>query len=564
MAKQLTRRKFIQLTALGAGVGVLAACAPTAAPVGAPAAQPTAAAGAAAPAAGPAAGGTLNIGYGQKTSFSHLMHLRSYAGGETIYNRLMVQGKLVQLREPTKEFYPDLAESWEFAEDGMTLTFFLRQGLKWHDGEPFTAKDVEFTFLMAGLDLGGYILTRYLAPYVVGVQEYIDAEAETISGLVVVDEYTVRFDLIKPVNGDLLLGAFNYTCMAPQHILSEYLNREKAQDILQSEWATTAKHVGIGPFKVVEYVADQYIVYEPYADYHFGAPKLSGLVYRSYQDRQTVAAAIEKQEIDVGWIPDTEYARMQALDYLTFRTPKATLTVGTVINGAQPHLQDKRVRQALLHAIDRDTIIAKIYAGASEKIDTLIQLPKFGDSPDLPRYDYDPEKAKQLLAEAGWDGQTPIRWLTDQIPSDTSIWDAINGYWAEVGVTGEFQINADLSAGRGPAYDFDLYWSSYPIGHPTEFASYFDSRSAESYYTGLDSPRYEELVDQSVLPLPDEEMKTVIYEMQELLADEARFLMICPTPNIWAINTRVHEILPIYAATGFNDWGGMQNVWVDG
>ncbi len=559
MAKQLTRRRFIQLTALGAGTGLLAACAP-AAPGAAPVAQSTAVAGAAAQ---PTTGGTLNIGYAQKTSFSHFMHLRSYAGGETIYNRLMLQGKLVQMREPTKEFYPDLAESWAFAEDGTSLTFVLRKDLKWHDGAPFTAKDVDFTFHIAGLDLDGYILTRYLAPYVIGVQAWVDNEAEKIEGLVVVDDHTVRFDLIEPVNEDLILGAFNYTCMAPQHILSDYLNREKAKEILQSEWATTANHVGIGPFKVVEYVADQYIVYEPYADYHFGKPKIDSLVYRSYQDRQTVAAAIEKKEIDIGWIPDTEYARMQGLDFLNFRTPQATLAVGTVINGAQPHLADKRVRQALLHAIDRDTIIQKIYAGASEKIDTLIQLPKYGDSPNLPRFDYDPEKAKQLLAEAGWDSETKIRWLVDKIPADTAVWDAINGYWAEVGVQAEFQINADLTDGGAPDYNFDLYWSSYGIGHPTEFASYFDSRRAEAYYTGFKSERYEELMDKSFQRLPEEEMQAVIYEMQEILAEEALFLVICPTPNIWAINNRVHEILPIYAATGFNDWGGMQNVWVD-
>ena len=73
-----------------------------------------------------------------------------------------------------------------------------------------------------------------------------------------------------------------------------------------------------------------------------------------------------------------------------------------------------------------------------------------------------------------------------------------------------------------------------------------------------------DLADKSVQRLPDEEMKAVIYEMQEILAEEALFLMICPTPNVWAINKRVHDVLPIYAATGFNDWGGMQNAWVEG
>ena len=330
-SNRMTRRAFIKrgvaLTATLGAAGLLEACsqaatpqpapaapaAPTTAavvPTTAPAAVPTAAQ--AAPTAVAAkAGGVLNIGYGQKTSFSHFMHLRSYAGGETIYNRLLVQGKLVQMREPTKEFYPDLAEKWEFAPDGKSATFTLRKGLKWHDGQPFTAKDVDFTFQIAGLDLGGYILTRYLAPYVVGAKEWIDNKASKIDGIKVVDDNTVRFEFLRPTNPDLVLGALNYTCIAPQHILSDFLkDRSKAQDILKSEWATTAKHVGIGPFKVVEYVPDQYIVYEPYANYHFGKPKLDRVVYRSYQDRQTVAAAIEKKEIDIGWIPETEYARM--------------------------------------------------------------------------------------------------------------------------------------------------------------------------------------------------------------------------------------------------------------
>lgn len=593
---RISRRTFLKrtlaLTATVAGAGLLEACAPAAqapapaAPTSAPqaaaptsvpqAVPPTVPAAAVAPTAAPSpkaagtvavqpkTGGTLTIGYGQKTSNDHFMHLRRFAGSTAVYSNTFANAKLVQMREPTKEFYPDLAEKWEFSSDNKTLTFALRKGLKWHDGQPFTAKDVEFTIHIAGYNMGGYILTRYLAPFVVGVQDFIDAKTDKISGLKVVDDYTVQFDLIKASNRDLIFDAFNYISIAPVHILADFLkDRSKIQELLKSEWATTPKHVGLGPFKVVEYVPDQYVVYEPNAGYHFGKPKLDKLIYRSFADRQTLTAAVEKKEIDVGWIAESEWDRLKKLDFLTYRTPRATLATGTTFNAAQPYLSDVRVRQALLHAIDRDAIIQKIYFGASEKINTLLYTAKYGESPNLKKYEYDPAKAKQLLKDAGWDPSRKLRWLVQVIPPDTSIYDAINGYWAEVGVQTEFQIQPDLSAGRGKTPTFDMTWSSYPIGYPSAIASYFDSRVAESYYTGLKSARYEELSDQFNGPLSDDEGKKVIHEMQEILANEARFLMIAFSPNVWAINKRVHDLLPIYMASGYTDWGGLQNAWVD-
>jgi peptide/nickel transport system substrate-binding protein len=580
--RRISRRAFLQRTlALGAtltGAALLEACAPAAAPTPsgpaapapviptvAPVSQAAATAAPTAAAAVAKTGGTLTIGYGQKTSNDHFMHLRRFAGSTAVYANTFANAKLVAMREPSKEFYPDLAEKWEFSSDNKTLTFNLRKGLKWHDGQPFTAKDVDFTIHMAGFNMGGYVLTRYLAPFVVGAQDYVDAKTDRISGLKVVDDNTVQFELIRAANRDLIFDGFNYISMAPAHILADFLKkRDSPQDILKSEWATTAKHVGLGPFKVVEYVPDQYVVYEPNPGYHFGRPKLDKLIYRSYADRQTLTAAVEKKEVDVGWIAESEWERLKKLDFLNFRTPRAMLTTGTTFNGAQPYLSDVRVRQALLHAVDRDAIIKKIYFGASEKINTMLLMAKYGESPTLTKYDFDPAKARQLLKDAGWDPNRKLRWLVQQIPSDTSIYDAINGYWSDVGVQTEFQIEPDLKSGRGKNPTFDLTWSSYPIGYPSAIASYFDSRVAESYYTGLKSDRYEQLSDQFNGPLSDEEGKKVIHEMQDILSKEARFLMICPSPNVWAINKRVRDLLPIYMASSYTDWGGLQNAWVDG
>ncbi|MBI3943787.1 MAG: hypothetical protein HY326_12295 [Chloroflexi bacterium] len=590
----ISRRSFLKRTlAVAAGLGgasLLAACgaaptatpAPPAAAATQPPAAPTTAPAAAAPTAAPtkppapaaptaaptkppaaaATGGTMTVGYGQKTSYSHFMHMRSYAGGETVYSRTFANAKLVQIAEKDKSFYGDLAEKYELAQDGKSITFTLRKGLKWPDGEAFTAKDVEFTILMAGRDLGGYRWSAYLSPFVPGVLEYVTDKVDKIDGMHVIDDNTIKFDLIKPPYIDLLLGAFNNICIAPVHLLSQYLPKDKSKDILTSEWATTAKHIGMGPFKVVEYVPDQFVTYEPNPNYHFGKPKLGKLVYRSFQDRQTLAAALEKKEIDVGWIPDIEYTRLQKLDFLDWRTPQAQLFVGTTINTRRPYLADKRIRQALLYAMDRDAMIKNIYANISKKIDTPFQMPRIGESPNLTRYNYDVAKAKQLLKDGGWDGKSKVRWLTAAVPSDTTIYDAINGYWKAIGVDTEFQISPSDVASP-PKFDFDLYWSSYPLGHPTENDAYLDSRKPESYNTGYDDKTFQDLKDKSTGNVTDDEMKKLIYPMQEMVADAALFIMICPTPNAWGIAKRVHNILPIYMATGFSDWGGPQNWTAD-
>ncbi|MBI3943786.1 MAG: hypothetical protein HY326_12290 [Chloroflexi bacterium] len=590
----ISRRSFLKRTlAVAAGLGgasLLAACgaaptatpAPPAAAATQPPAAPTTAPAAAAPTKPPAApapttapaaaptkppaagatGGTMTVGYGQKTSYSHFMHFRNYAGGETVYSRTFANAKLVQIAEKDKSFYGDLAEKYELAPDGKSITFSLRKGLKWSDGEPLTAKDVEFSFLMAGKDLGGDRPTALLSNFVTGVTEYVAEKADKIEGMKVVDDNTIKFDLIKPPYIDLLLGAFNNTCIGPVHSLSQYLPKDKSKDILQSEWATTAKHIGMGPFKVVEYVPDQYIVYEPNPNYHFGKPKLGKLVYRSFQDRTTLAAALEKKEIDVGWIPDSEYTRMSKLDFLDWRTPPATLFNGTTINTRRPYLADKRVRQALLYAIDRDAVIKTIYAGISQKIDTPFQMPRIGESPNLTRYNYDPNKAKQLLKDAGWDGKTKLRWLYPAVPADTSLNDALKGYWSAVGIETEWQIQP-YEVAIAPKYDFDILWSAWPLGHPTELNIYLDPRKQGSYNTGYDDKTYQDLLDKSTANITDDEMKKLIYQMQEMVADQALFIMINRTPNAWGIAKRVHNILPVYMATGFTDWGGPQNWTAD-
>ena len=516
----------------------------------------------------PKEGGTLTISVAQITSNSHMLHLRHYAGSENIYTRLLANARLVTLDNSRTTFVGALAETFEFAENGTTLTFNLRPGLTWHDGQPFTAADVDFTYHMIGVPgVGPTLFGSTFNDTVVGMKEYIDGAAERISGLTVVDDLTVAFELFEGLNQTGALSLFNQICIAPNHVLNQYLNRETGAAILESEWATTAAHIGLGPFRVIEYVADQYIRYEPFENYYKGKPLLGEVVYRSFADATTNAAALQNREVDVARLPVAEYERFKGFDFLTFNEARSPSYMGTPFNARQPYL-NKDVRQALMHAIDREAMAQVLYAGAVEVVHTPIEFPGIPESPNLKKYEYDPEKARALLASGGWDPNRAIRWAVAQVPADEAAlayYAAINGYWEEVGVKAEFQIfGQDSTVLWGPDWNFDLYPSAYPIGLPEAVAVHFDPRRASYVSSGFETPEFVELWDQAYRQHPEEEMTEVIHRLQEYMAEEALGVMIVRSPDIWGINNRVHNLVPNYFPYEYDlhDWE-LEKVWVE-
>jgi peptide/nickel transport system substrate-binding protein len=251
---------------------------------------------------------------------------------------------------------------------------------------------------------------------------------------------------------------------------------------------------------------------------------------------------------------------MGAFNFLEAKPPSY---IGVHLNTQQPYLSDKRVRQALMHAIDRETLNETLYAGASDIIDSPISVPQFGDSPNLKRYEYDPEKAKQLLTEAGWDPERKLRWGVDAAPADETFFATINGYWSKVGVEAEYQVTGeDLSVYQAPSWDFDLVQNALAIGHPSQIAYYYDARKCTYACFRYTDPRYEELFDQSLLQHPEEEARAIIWELQEIIAEQVPALWLVRAPDIWGMGTRVHGLRPLYMAHILADWE-MEKVWVD-
>lgn len=279
---------------------------------------------------------------------------------------------------------PKLATSWTISEDGKMLSFVLREGVKWHDGTPFTAQDVEFSALEAW---------KKLHPR--GRSTWANLEK-----VVVVDDLNIEFHLSKPAPYIMssLFGAESQ--IIPRHIYEE-------TDILTNP-ANTAP-IGTGPFRFVEWNRGQYIYLQRNEDYwDEGKPYLDDIILQFIPDASARAVALEAQEIDIAGgmpVPLIDAQRLNELPYLTIPEKGGegySQFVFMEVNTRREHLSDPRVRKAMLHAMDRKFMIENIFFGfAKEMTGPIPHTQSQFYTADVPEYAYDLELAKKLLDEAG-------------------------------------------------------------------------------------------------------------------------------------------------------------------
>lgn len=343
----------------------------------------------------------------------------------------VLQG-LVHIKWTGDGVQPMLAESWSTSDGGKTYVFKLRPDVKWHDGTPFTAKDVVFSLNLYANPKVGSPWGQKLSS-VEGFGAFQDGSAAALSGVTALDDNTVQVTLnsAQPLWVELQLIAIS---IVPEHILGAVAPEEIKGN------AFWVNRVGTGPFIWKEYKSDQFIEVDRNPDYFLGAPKLDRIIYQIYKDIPPIITALETQEVDAmsfegGGVPISELGRLQALDYLTV-LPNFSAGLPTYLqfNMKNDRFADVRVRQAMLYAIDRKAIIETVKQGAGELSNTMFPQ-EWARAADLETYDYNPDKARELLAEAGWDSSQTVDFIyyySDQMNVDTVV--AIQGYLAAVGV----------------------------------------------------------------------------------------------------------------------------------
>jgi ABC-type transport system substrate-binding protein len=286
---------------------------------------------------------------------------------------------------------PDLAESWEAVDDGMAIIFHLRKNALWHDGEPVTAKDVKLTY------------DALLDPETNSLSYATVAEA--VDHAEIIDDYTVKMHLTSATPLALTaLGKYGSSIL-PWHILKDVPHSE-----WREHWTNTERIVGSGPFKFKEWIIDQHLIVEAFDDYYEGRPFIDQMIWKVIPDYQSQVVALKTGEIHTfsarGVVPEETVDELKQdpnLKYEEFATPG---TNGIKFNLVHPFLNNKYVRLALAHATPKERIIEAIGWGQIGKTGMSPNFVFFDD--DLEPFPYDIEKAKELLAYAGYEQPEPV------------------------------------------------------------------------------------------------------------------------------------------------------------
>ncbi|MFI5385069.1 MAG: ABC transporter substrate-binding protein [Fimbriimonadales bacterium] len=291
---------------------------------------------------------------------------------------------------------PNLAKDWVISPDGRTYTFHLKQGVKFHNGREVTADDVAFSINRSvSPALSSQTTDDYLDD-IVGYKEAHTGQTPGMSGIKVVDKYTIAITIDKP--RPYFLGKLTY----PTSFVVDM------KSVKAGKRMTSIKEmVGTGPFMASEYQDDQVFKLKAFKDYHEGAPLVDGIERPIMPDAVSRYSAYGRGELDYLPIQRQDIKAVKADPKLSAELhyfPRPSIYYVGLNQGVVPQFRDKRVRQAFAMAVDRDRIVNDILGGQNTRADGFLPPGVLGYREKAASYPFDANKARQLLADAGFPG----------------------------------------------------------------------------------------------------------------------------------------------------------------
>ncbi|NJD37814.1 MAG: peptide-binding protein [Geobacter sp.] len=463
----------------------------------------------------------------------------SHSVAGQIYNGLVKYDKDLKI-------VGELAESFRISPDGLTITFKLRRNVTWHDGKPFSARDVLYTYRVI---IDPQTPTAYSEDF------------KQVASVTSPDPYTVVVRYARPYAPALASWG---VAILPAHLL-------EGQDITKSP--LSRKPVGTGPFRFKEWVSGQKIVLEANPDYFEGRPYLDRYVYRLIPDTSTMYMELKAGGIDQMGLTPVQYARQT--DTLRFKAAfqkyrypsNGYLYLG--YNLRHPTFKDKRIRQAITSAINKDELIQGVLFGMGQRAHGPMIPGRWAYNPDVRDIPFDQARARQLLAEAGWqpgsDGilqkeGKPLRFtiLTNQGNQQRLMTaQIIQQRLQQVGIDVRIRI-VEWAAflkefiDKGNFEVVLLAWLTsqdpdmYDIWHSSK------TKPGELNFIGYNNPEVDRLLEQGRSTFDLEQRKKAYFRIQEILADEQPYTFLYVPDALPVVSARIKGIEPAPAGIGHN------------
>lgn len=362
---------------------------------------------------------------------------------------------LYELDPVTNEVKPLIAKALPtISDDGLTYEIELNEGIKFHDGTTLTANDVKYTFTrLISINAEADSFQK-----IEGFDALAAGETKELTGLTVQDDTHLTFKLSEPHSSFLRLLCQFYANIYPQAAVESV--GEDWGIATGPDWTT---YFGSGPFRIAENDGVSFIRLEAFDDYHAGRPAIDAVEISYVSDDSTLMNMYVNGDLDVVFIPKAlieQYAKDATVGAeIVNYTPCATQFVNLNLSGNQ--FTDVRVRQALSLAIDRETLCSSVLSGAAQPCSSFLPPTVNGHDPSLKVFDFDPDQAKKLLAEAGAEGLTfdfPVR------KRDETVALVLQSNWKDVGVTANVSVIEDedwsTKRGNGEIVATTVTWSS--------------------------------------------------------------------------------------------------------
>ena len=434
----------------------------------------------------------------------------------------------------------DLAESWDISNDGLVITFHLRKGVKWTDGVEFTADDVMYGYKTI-------IDEKTPTAYSEDFKQVTKAE--------VLGRYTFRVTYAKPFAP--ALTSWGDLVVLPKHLL-------EGKDITKSP--LTRKPVGMGPYKLTQWVPGQEVILDSNRDYFEGRPYIDRYIYRIIPDSATMFLELRAGGIDMMGLTPVQYTKQTESEFFRtnfrkYRYPTFAYTY-MGFNLKHPFFQDRRVRQAIAYAIDKAEIVDVVLYGLGTPATGPYVPHTWPYNPEVKKYEYNPAKARRLLEEAGWhdrngdgtlekDGKPFTFTIFTNMGNSLRMNTATIIQWrlAKVGIKVDIRalewstfINEFIDKRRFEAVI--LGWSISL--DPDQYDIWYSGKTKEKEFNfvSYQNPEVDRLLEEGRRTFDIEERKKAYYRIQEILAEDLPYIFLYVPDATPIVQARFKGIKP--------------------